>query len=164
MPQNDARRAPKSFDAAHTPFAVRAKSAASARGRLHHSATHALLQLCAPLSALAAHVLKPFRSCAIIRQPKDVLNRVEVDTGFNFDTVIQILLSEPQPCPPTLKEGSFALRFVVLSTGKPMLLLLPYLYDTSLLGNTLSEWEFINNKFASSRHKVEGFEDVGGKH
>ena len=117
-----------------------------------------------PSLSVAARVLKPFDSCAIIRQPKDVLNRVEVDTGFNFDTVIQILLSEPQPCPPTLKEGSFALRFVVLSTGKPMLLLLPYLYDTSLLGNTLTEWEFINNKFASSRHKVEGFEDAGGKH
>ena len=43
---------------------------------------------------------------------------------------------------------------MVLSTGKPMLMLLPYLYDTSLVGNSLTEWEFINNSLASSRHKV----------
>ena len=35
-----------------------------------------------------------------------------------------------------------------------MLMLLPYLYDTSLVGNSLTEWEFINNSLASSRNKV----------
>ena len=65
----------------------------------------------------------PVKNCAIVRQTKDVVNRVEVDTGFNFDTVVQILLSEPEPCPEKVKDG-YALRFVVLSTGKPMLMLL----------------------------------------
>ncbi|KAL1522712.1 hypothetical protein AB1Y20_017687 [Prymnesium parvum] len=112
---------------------------------------------------LGQKVIKlPVKNCAVVRQVKDVVNRLEVDTGFNFDTVVQILLSDPVPCPPEVKDG-YALRFVVLSTGKPMLLLLPYLYDTSMVGNTLTEWEFINNALASSRHKVDHFEDVDGR-
>lgn len=43
------------------------------------------------------------KNCAIVRQTKDVVNRVEVDTGFDFDRVNQILLSEPLTCPSELK-------------------------------------------------------------
>lgn len=110
---------------------------------------------------LGQRVIKlPVKNCSIVRQTKDVVNRVEVDTAFNFDTVTQILLSEPVQCPAHIKQG-YALRFAVLSTGKPVLLLLPYVYDVSLLGNSLSHWEFINNQFVSSRHQVETFEDIG---
>ena len=53
---------------------------------------------------LGSRIMKlPVKNCAIVRQTKDVINRVEVDTGFNFDTVIQILLSEPEPCPEKVK-------------------------------------------------------------
>jgi hypothetical protein len=65
-----------------------------------------------------------------------------------------VLRSDAQRCPLYALQKGYALRFAVLSTGKPMLLLLPYVYDTSLLGNSLSHWEFINNTMASSRHQV----------
>ena len=54
------------------------------------------------------------------------------------------------PC----KRG-YALRFVVLSTGKPVVLLLPYVYQTDVEGNTLQKWEFINKSLMSSHHTVE---------
>jgi hypothetical protein len=73
---------------------------------------------------------------------------------MNFDSVEQIFLSDPisLPC-----KANFALRHVVLSTGKPLVILLPYVYDTAI-ANSLSTWEFRNNKLEASTHQVDVFE------
>ena len=56
---------------------------------------------------LGQRIIKlPVKNCAIVRQDKGVVNRVEVDTGFNFDQVVQILLSEPQQCPKGMKVSA----------------------------------------------------------
>eukprot|EP00928_Gymnodinium_smaydae_P013800 TRINITY_DN15007_c0_g1_i1.p1 TRINITY_DN15007_c0_g1~~TRINITY_DN15007_c0_g1_i1.p1 ORF type:complete len:204 (+),score=50.84 TRINITY_DN15007_c0_g1_i1:57-668(+) len=100
------------------------------------------------------------KNCSVVRPDKNsVINRVEIDTTFDFDAVQQIMLSDAMPCPLEEKKG-FSLRFVVLSTGKPIVMILPYLYDTSMAGNSLREWSLINNKLKSSRHRVD-FDDDG---
>ena len=93
------------------------------------------------------------KNCGVVyREDGGIDNRVEVDTGFNFDSVQQLLLSPSQeiPCKP-----GYALRFVILSTGKPIVLLLPYCYQAGVSGNTLQHWEFINRSLTSSHHRIE---------
>eukprot|EP00742_Colponemidia_sp_Colp-10_P009554 GILJ01010431.1.p1 GENE.GILJ01010431.1~~GILJ01010431.1.p1 ORF type:complete len:168 (+),score=32.94 GILJ01010431.1:29-532(+) len=85
-----------------------------------------------------------------------LINRVEVDTGFDFDKVKQIMLSDPIPSP---KEG-FSYVNVLLFTDKPVPLILPYLFDSRKNRNSLSEWVFINNKLIQSRHRVNNFSTV----
>mmetsp|Transcript_4598 Transcript_4598/g.7614 ORF Transcript_4598/g.7614 Transcript_4598/m.7614 type:complete len:159 (-) Transcript_4598:298-774(-) len=98
----------------------------------------------------------PVRNCSVVRQVKDVVNRVEVDSAFGFEAVQQLMLSGPTPLPDRLPgKSGYAMRFVVLSTGKPLLLILPYVYDATMVGNTLKDWDFINSKLQSTRHRVE---------
>ena len=105
--------------------------------------------------ALGQRTLKlTTKNCGVVHASGAVVNRVEVDTGFNFDTVSQILLSPPVPIPRDVKDG-FSLRFVVLSTGKPIVLLLPYVHETAAPANDFKRWEFINNELRSSHHEVD---------
>ena len=55
-------------------------------------------------------------------------------------------------CPLKGLEGR-ELRFVVLSTGKPIVMMLPYIYAVDP-ANTLQEWDFVNSRLESTRHKV----------
>merc|ERR1712176_755945 len=114
----------------------------------------------ARVEACGQKVLKlPVKNCSVVRQDKDMIaNRIEIDSGMDFDSVQQILLSEPVPCPLAEKKG-FNMCFVVLSTGKPIVLILPYLYDTNVVGNSLQEWLFINRNMKSSHHRVSCFGD-----
>lgn len=116
----------------------------------------------ARVQACGQRILKlTAKNCGIVRpEGGSVFNRVEVDTEFDFDSVKQIMMSDPEACPLQEKQG-FCLRFVVLSNGKPTLLILPYLYDSSVADNSLQDWEFINNKMQSSRHHVNCFADNG---
>eukprot|EP00628_Pelagophyceae_sp_CCMP2097_P014442 CAMPEP_0206825404 /NCGR_PEP_ID=MMETSP0975-20121206/14325_1 /ASSEMBLY_ACC=CAM_ASM_000399 /TAXON_ID=483370 /ORGANISM="non described non described, Strain CCMP2097" /LENGTH=152 /DNA_ID=CAMNT_0054367695 /DNA_START=54 /DNA_END=509 /DNA_ORIENTATION=+ len=86
------------------------------------------------------------KNCGIVRDADDggrIRNRIEVDTGFNFDKVQQILLSDAMPIPT--KPG-FELRFLILSTGQPLVLLVPYVYDAGIVKpDDMRNWEFINN-------------------
>eukprot|EP00929_Paragymnodinium_shiwhaense_P084629 TRINITY_DN45267_c0_g2_i1.p1 TRINITY_DN45267_c0_g2~~TRINITY_DN45267_c0_g2_i1.p1 ORF type:complete len:216 (-),score=75.19 TRINITY_DN45267_c0_g2_i1:248-895(-) len=100
------------------------------------------------------------KNCGIVRPDSgSLINRVEVETEFDFDVVQQIMLSEPSACPLDAKKG-FYLRFVVLYTGKPTLLILPYLYDAAVVGTSLQDWEFVNKNMQSSRHHVDSFVDA----
>ena len=92
------------------------------------------------------------KNCGLVFRDGAVENRVEVDTGFNFDTVEQIMLSPPVDVP--CKRG-YALRFVILSSGKPIVLLLPYVYELGVAKHTLQRWEFVNKALASSHHVVD---------
>ena len=111
---------------------------------------------CTRAQGLGQRVLRlAVKNCGLVRRDEGIVNRVEVDTGFNFDTVKQILLSDPIPVP--CKPG-YALRHLVLSTGKPLVVLLPYVYDTTVSKNSFGLWEFQNNKAQASTHQVNVFE------
>jgi hypothetical protein len=92
---------------------------------------------------------------------REVVNRVECATAFNFDRVRQVLLSPPCPCP--LKAG-YSMLHVVLTIDSPtaLPLLLGYMYDTSVPGNDLRSWLFVNKLGATSRHRVDELADVSG--
>merc|ERR1719221_1113068 len=99
------------------------------------------------------------KNCSVVRPATgNVINRVEVDSSMDFDTVQQILLSDPVAVPIEEKKG-FSMCFVVLSTGKPSVRILPYIFDTSIANNTLKEWSLINSNLKSSHHRIKGFED-----
>lgn len=104
----------------------------------------------------------PVKNCSVLRPtPGKVINRVEVDSALDFDCVEQILLSDPVPCPLQEKKG-YSMVFVVLSTGKPIVLIMPYIYDTSVADNSLQEWHLINSKLKTSHHRVSGFSEACG--
>lgn len=92
------------------------------------------------------------KNCGVVREKAHVVvNRVEVNTGFDFDNVQRLMLSDPVPCP--VKAGYWYVT-VLLFTDKPLPLVLPYLYERNSY-NTLTQWVFINNNLARSRHSVD---------
>ena len=112
------------------------------------------------VTASGAKVIKLFpKNCGVVRPEgeKHCVNRVEFSTGLDFDTVEQIMLSDDKPVP---EKPGFALRFVVLSTGKPIMLMCAYIYDTGFAGNLLQDWQLINSKLKSSRHRIESLDSV----
>lgn len=111
---------------------------------------------CERAEAMGQRTLKlTVKNCGLVTKDNKRWNRVEVDTGFDFDKVQQILLSPPVEIPSKIKQG-FCLRFVILATGKPIVLLLPYVYETKAVqGSPLQHWEFINNDLKSSHHVVD---------
>ncbi|KAL6069345.1 hypothetical protein QOT17_007608 [Balamuthia mandrillaris] len=99
----------------------------------------------------------PIKNTALLRKGNKIINRVEVDTGFDFNKVRQIMLSDPVPCP--LKPSFFYVH-VLLFTHQPIPIILPYLFKKKRKTNNLTDWMFINNKGQSSHHQVQGWSDV----
>jgi hypothetical protein len=92
------------------------------------------------------------------REARRLVNRVEVGTAFDFERVIQIMLSPARAC--EAKPG-YQYVNVVLVTSSPVLLILPYLYDRAAQAdNDLHHWLFVNNKGQRARHEVRALEDV----
>ena len=98
-----------------------------------------------------------------------VVNRLECATAFDFSKVAQILVGPPTPCP--LKRG-FSYVNVVLFAGdasgtggaatpSPIAMLVPYLYDTGIPDNDLTQWMFVNSKGAKARLAVPALSEVG---
>ncbi|EGG21087.1 hypothetical protein DFA_00962 [Cavenderia fasciculata] len=92
----------------------------------------------------------------LIQEENKILNRVEVDTAFDFDEVISILISDSTECP--VKKG-YSYINVILITKKPTPMILPYIYLKSDV-NKLTDWVFINNQFGRSQHKIEEYSEV----
>jgi hypothetical protein len=93
----------------------------------------------------------PVKNCGILHEKEHlIVNRVEVNTGFNFDKVQRLMLTDPIPCP--VRTGYWYVS-VLLFTDKPVPLILPYTYEKNK-HNKLAEWVFINNNMARSRHAV----------
>jgi len=106
-----------------------------------------------------------------------VVNRVECATRFDFSKIGQILVSPHVPCP--LKRGFSYVNVILVpqqpkspksvpgdgsKKNKPVVtLIVPYLYDASIPGNTLEEWVFINNKAERTRLKVGLGQVVGSR-
>ena len=85
----------------------------------------------------------------IVEGPK-YLNRVEVQTNFPFNTVKQMMLSEPEDYP--LREGYRYIN-VLLFTGKPVPIIVPYVYQ-HIEENDLQHWILVNGKGEEVTHKV----------
>lgn len=90
----------------------------------------------------------------IVRDGKTIINRVEIDTKFDFSKVERILISDSIPCP--LKKG-YSYVNVLLFTKAPIPLVFPYLYLKETK-NKLQEWVFINADKIRVRHHVDKFE------
>lgn len=112
------------------------------------------------LSLGVAHARFPFHRLTFLILQEDglVVNRVEVDTTFDFTKVRMLLVSTPSTC---WEKPGFAYVNLVLFTEKPVPLLLPYLYQRDLQpDNDLRQWVFINKKGERARHEVSQLEDV----
>jgi len=98
-----------------------------------------------------------------------IVNRMELDTSFDFEKIQQVMVSEAQPIP---ERDGFKFCSVLLFTDKPVPLLVPYVFlecislDDSTgrkgekIKNPLDTWLLVNNKFQSTRHHVAAFEPV----
>lgn len=103
----------------------------------------------------------PVKNCGILVESKGkknvIVNRLEIDTGFDFDKVKQILLSPPIPCPV---KPNFSMVFCVLLTEKPLPMIVPYMFDVTTRLNFLREWVFINSRLKKSRHSIQGLKSI----
>ena len=81
----------------------------------------------------------------------------ECDTGFDFDKVQQIMVSEAVACPV---KADYWYVHVLCFTSQPLPLILPYLFFNVGGRNTLRDWLFVNNKMVESRHQVKEFKTV----
>lgn len=97
-----------------------------------------------------------------------VVNRLECATKFDFSKVAQILVGPPTPCP--LKRGFSYVNLVLFAAAAapaaakapPVAMLVPYLYDTGIPDNDLTQWLFVNSKGAKARLAVPTLSEVGG--
>ncbi|OZJ03604.1 hypothetical protein BZG36_03695 [Bifiguratus adelaidae] len=117
------------------------------------------------------------KNCGIVanmtneRRPK-AINRVEVDTNFDFHKIVQVMISPPTPYP---HKADYVYVNVLLFTDKPLPILIPYLYDTALktpvqnegeevrdvvMKNDLKDWLFVNNLGVRARHKISEYHDI----
>jgi hypothetical protein len=91
-------------------------------------------------------------------KPRRVLNRLELDTSFNFSAVVRLLVGPPTPVPAELSAGRGKLVYhnLVLGTTSPVTLLAGYVTEPSLHpDNELALWRFVNNRLQAADHRVE---------
>jgi hypothetical protein len=91
-------------------------------------------------------------------RPRRVLNRLELDTAFDFAKVVRLLVGPPTPVPAELSTGRGKLVYhnVVLGTTSPVTLLAGYVTEPSLhADNELALWRFVNNRLQAADHRVE---------
>lgn len=135
-----------------------ASESAAEVARLKDLGVTVLLLRVKNVGVVIENVPEPDRKAGKMR--RDVANRAEVDTAFDFDRVKQLMVSDPVPCP--VKAG-YSFVHVVLTvesrTSPP--LLLGYLYDGGVAGNDLRSWLFVNKTGRASRHRVDEFAEVG---
>ncbi|KAK5583944.1 hypothetical protein RB653_005550 [Dictyostelium firmibasis] len=97
------------------------------------------------------------KNAGIIKEENGViLNRLELNTSFDFDKVGQIMVSESIECP--VKKG-YNYITVLLFANNPIPLIVPYIYLKDGQ-NKLTDWLFINNQFSRSRHSINEYKDV----
>ncbi|TPX35271.1 hypothetical protein SmJEL517_g02216 [Synchytrium microbalum] len=118
--------------------------------------------------------------------PSRIVNKIELDTGFDFDKITQILVSDPIPYPGDT-SWEYA-NVLLITTNAQFPMILPYLYRPSMitdvsdssssepttaevskkkkrgkadrptiLRNSLTDWIFVNNSGKQSRHVVHEF-------
>lgn len=90
------------------------------------------------------------------------IHRIEVNTAFDFDAVKQLMYSDPEPLPASVKAG-YCYRTVVLmvddsGTAPPMLV--PYIYEDRGPALAFSHWRIVNNKLKETNIVVDGVDTV----
>ncbi|RHY09830.1 hypothetical protein DYB28_001259 [Aphanomyces astaci] len=94
------------------------------------------------------------KNMAIVREDAGVvLNRVEVDTRFSMDRIEQILVAEETTSVPR-KPHFVYVNVLLLPKASTIALVMPYVYDTRVAGNTLTQWVFLNNNMERSHHVI----------
>jgi len=97
----------------------------------------------------------PIKNVGIVRKSKGFLNRLEVNTSFDFDKVKRLMISEPIAAP----KAGYSYVHVLCFTDQAVPLILPYLYHTNPT-NDLKHWLFQNNQFQRSQHCIEEYKAV----
>ena len=83
------------------------------------------------------------------------------NSQFDFETVENILLCPPIPCPHKLGFQYVNVLLFVKGKDKLMPILFPYLYKTRLRKkggkNDLKKWLLVNNKCEEVMHEIKNF-------
>ncbi|EGC34112.1 hypothetical protein DICPUDRAFT_12102, partial [Dictyostelium purpureum] len=101
-------------------------------------------------------ILVDVKNAGIVKEDNKIINRMELNTSFDFNKVTQIMVSDSIECP--MKKGYYYMN-VLLFANNPIPLLVPYIYLKST-ENKLNDWLFINNQFQRSQHRINEFKDV----
>ncbi|KYR02641.1 WD40 repeat-containing protein [Tieghemostelium lacteum] len=97
------------------------------------------------------------KNTGIIKEGKNIHNRIEMKTSFDFDKIVQIMISDAIECP--VKKNYYYVNVLLFPKDKPIPLIVPYIYLKSA-DNKLTDWIFINNQLKSSNHQIKEFTDV----
>lgn len=100
----------------------------------------------------------PVKNMGIVVDGNDIWNRIEVNTGFDFDTIDQVMVSEAMESCPLKKNYVYVT--VLLAKPTPCrgsaILALPFMYDlSSFAGNDLQKWILINNKLKRTEFRID---------
>ncbi|KAJ3019144.1 hypothetical protein HKX48_002335 [Thoreauomyces humboldtii] len=85
-----------------------------------------------------------------------LINRVEIETGFDLNRIRQVLVAESEEYPH--KEGFRAANVLLFTENMTLPILIPYIYPAS--GNDLKEWLLINARGLRSRQSIGEFHDL----
>eukprot|EP00002_Diphylleia_rotans_P025290 TRINITY_DN4997_c0_g7_i1.p1 TRINITY_DN4997_c0_g7~~TRINITY_DN4997_c0_g7_i1.p1 ORF type:complete len:145 (-),score=35.38 TRINITY_DN4997_c0_g7_i1:76-510(-) len=94
------------------------------------------------------------KNMSIVRENKKVFNRLEVETAFDFDQIIQIMVSDPVACP--LKTGNSYCHVLLFKDMQKPPIILPYIYQPTK-SNKLNEWIIINQAMKRTILHVNSF-------
>lgn len=99
----------------------------------------------------------------VIKGKKNQINRVILNSEFDFQKVDNILLSKSVPC--EFKPGYQYVNVVLFAnTVSEIPLLFPYVYKTRLRKtagkNNLKHWSLVNLNFEEAYHMVTNFETI----
>jgi len=83
-----------------------------------------------------------------------VLNRLEIDTNYDFTKITQIMVSDPIPC-PFLPAYQYVHVLLFVNEKTPPIIL-PFFHQQQK-NNQLTDWLFINAKGEQAQHIVKNF-------
>jgi len=83
-----------------------------------------------------------------------VLNRLEIDTNYDFTKITQIMVSDPIPC-PFLPAYQYVHVLLFVNEKMPPIIL-PFFHQQQK-NNQLTDWLFINAKGEQAQHIVKNF-------
>lgn len=86
------------------------------------------------------------------------VNQIEFTTTYDFDNVVQILISNSIPVPHG-EESNLRYVNLILLVGGPIAMLVPYIYKQED-DNNLNEWMLVNANGKCSRLRVENFKTI----
>eukprot|EP00762_Andalucia_godoyi_P003410 ANDGO_06633.mRNA.1 hypothetical protein AURANDRAFT_35198 len=109
----------------------------------------------------------PLKNCGLVRRSDgDCFNRVEVSSGYDFDKVVQLLIS---PAQAIANRKGWEMCVVICLTkslrdivqGERLVCIaIPYVHRRER-SNSLRYWRFVNSQLTYSDHEVDALQTVG---